>query len=244
MENDEILELLQRNKLLARAMDVPSLKREGANFAYDFSTWANEYEIAENEGLDSVSSTLLVNGEKVPTYKAIGFLLNSDNTEILHVSERDSCSCGDTKSGTFKAQTENLGTLDALAKCVSEKKENVMNEVNVNFKSDAFVGIFVNKAISQLPLAQALLAQKTFELQTGKSLPVYGYNNQEGSLKNLELTQEKIASFLTEMINSGTLKSTTITYETEKGQTQTYDYLAELQKQKVVGREGFEPSKT
>ena len=74
----------------------------------DFSTWVEEYEIAKQEGLNSISSTLLLLNEYIPTYKSICELVNK----------------------------------------IRIKKENVMNEVNINIKEKAYVGLFANKCPS------------------------------------------------------------------------------------------------
>lgn len=95
----EVIDLFKQGKLLVRAMDNPNLTKEfySGDFSYDFSTWANEYEIAKNEGLTSLSTTLIMEGENIPTYKSMGFLINSKNVDVRHVAEHDSGSCGNEK---------------------------------------------------------------------------------------------------------------------------------------------------
>lgn len=59
------------------------MRRNDNSLFYDFSVWAEEADIARNDKLTSLSSTLLVLGEKIPTYKNMGFLLNSEKADII-----------------------------------------------------------------------------------------------------------------------------------------------------------------
>ena len=80
---DDIKTLYNEGKLLVRAMDWPQLKNGINGFEYDCTTWANEFCMLMNEGLSSVSSTLIVPDIGVSTYKNIGFLINSDLANTL-----------------------------------------------------------------------------------------------------------------------------------------------------------------
>ena len=72
MNTDEILQLFKEDKLLVRAMDYSSISRiDGEKSAYyrNFDVWAKEVDMSMHDGLTSASSTLLVAGEGIPTYK-------------------------------------------------------------------------------------------------------------------------------------------------------------------------------
>ena len=71
-------------------MNEPSLRKYDNSLNYDFSTWAEEVDIAQNNKLKYASSTLLVSGESIPAYKNIGFIINNDKTEVIHVADSDS----------------------------------------------------------------------------------------------------------------------------------------------------------
>lgn len=81
-----VVKIFEQGKILARAMDNPSYRKNNNELSYDFSTWASEFELAKSEGLMSVSSTLILPNEGIPTYKAIGFLIDSDKVDVRHVS--------------------------------------------------------------------------------------------------------------------------------------------------------------
>lgn len=237
---DNVTELLGENKLLARAMDFPSVRRPigDVGIAYDFSTWAEEYDIAKIKGLTSLSTTLLVKGEIVPTYKAIGFLVDGNKSKVRHVSEYDSGSNGNEASGNFKAGTPNLESLDKLANVIHQKQEETMNEVNINMNEDAYVGLFTNQAGSLKTLASIIMAQKYYELQTGKVLPIYTYNSQEGSLTRLDIASDEKANIIKECLSKKILRSSTIFYETESGESKNIDYFDSIRTQDKVIEDG------
>lgn len=227
---EDIIKLFEQGKLLARAMESPSICRnpETKVFSYDFSVWANEYEEAKEEGLGSLSTTLLVAGESIPTYKPIGFLLNSDETDIRHVAETDSGSSGNEKYENFRANFTGIKSLSELQEIIKSKHENVMNEVNVNMSENAYIGLFANKALSQLPIAHMLLAQKYYELQTGTILPMYVYDAKKGQLENIDITLEEKMNIIKNCIDSKILRSSNIFYETERGENKNVNYLQEI----------------
>lgn len=229
---DDIISLFKQGKLLARAMENPSYTKnyETGKYDLDFSVWATEYEIAKQEGLISLSTTLLVSDESIPTYKAIGYLVNSDNSDVRHIAESDSGSSGNEKDGNFSANKSDIKTLDELQEKIKSEHSNIMNEVNINMRENAYVGLFARKVDNQRLIAQILLAQKTYELQAGVSLPMFIYDSQTGTLDNLDLTLEEKACIIQNCIGNKTLRSSGICYETESGETMSADYLEEIKK--------------
>ena len=229
---DDVVNLFKKGKILARAMDNPSYYRnyETKGLSYDFSVWANEYELAKQEGLYSLSTTLLVPDESIPTYKSIGVLLDSDEVDVRHIAETDSGSCGNEKDGDFRANTSDVKSLEELQEIIRNKQRKEMNEVNINMRENAYVGLFANKANSQRLIANILLAQKYYELQTGVTLPVYIYDSKIGSLENFDITLEEKASIIQSCLENKVLRSTSIFYETETGDKKCADYLEEIKK--------------
>lgn len=194
---EEILKLFEEDKLLVRAMDAPSIDENSRSEIYhNFTTWATEVDSSLNAGLDSVSSTLLVSGEKIPTYKNLGFIINSEKANILHIADSDSGSIGRSVDGTFQANSTSISSLDELADKIRQEKSTTMNEVNINIKNDSIVGLFVNKASSDFPKAQILMAQEYYELHTGKELPIFIYDPQKGKLESLEMSESQKKEFL------------------------------------------------
>ena len=228
----EIINLFEQGKILARAMETPSIYRNSGtkDISYDFSVWADEYEIAKKEGLSSLSTTLLVSGESIPTYKAMGFLLNSEDTDVRHIAEMDSGSSGNEKNGDFRANPTGIKTLSELRDIIESKHENVMNEVNINMRENAYVGLFTNKVTNQAQIARMLLAQKYYELQTGTVLSMYVYDSKIGELESFDITLEEKASIIKSCLESKSLRSSGILYETQSGESKSADYLEEIKR--------------
>lgn len=230
--NKDVQSLFEQGKILARAMETPSIYRNSKtkDISYDFSVWADEYESAKQEGLWSISTTLLISGESIPTYKSIGFLLNSDNTDVRHIAEIDSGSSGNEKNGDFRANSTEIKTLSELKDIIQSKHENVMNEVNINMRENAYIGLFANKVSNQLQVAQMLLAQKYYELQTNDILPMYVYDKENGQLESFNITLEEKANIIKSCLESKKLRSSNILYETQNGEFKSVDYLEEIEK--------------
>lgn len=230
--NDVVSNLFKEGKLLARAMEQPSLCKnyETSKLSYDFSIWADEYEIAKQEGLGSLSTTLLLPEESIPTYKVIGFLINSDEADVRHVAETDSGSRGNEKDGDFTAAPTDIQSLTELKNRIKSKHGNVMNEVNINMRENAYVGLFSNKTPSQMIIAKILLAQKYYELQAGTVLPIYIYDVKRGELEELDITLEEKANIIEECLKNKKIHSSSIFYETQTGESKSVDYLEEIKK--------------
>lgn len=218
-DKDKIQQLFQNDKLLVRAMDDPDLLRLGRigpKMSRDFTVWAKEVDASLHDGLICASSTLLVANESIPTYKSIGFIINSDQAEIVHVSDMDSGSCGSTKNGDFSACASELSTLAELADKTRKEKLTEMNEVNINIKNDAIIGLFFSK--SDRPKAQVLLAQEYYKMHTGKELPIFMYDPDKGTLEALEISAAEKKEFLLAM--KPYLKTLTIGYYLDSDYTQ------------------------
>ena len=173
--------------------------------------------MATNEGMYSVSTTLIVPNEKVPTYKAIGYLIDSSKVEVGHLAEMDSGSSGNSKDGTFHANLTEVKTLDELADLIKIKKNKIMNEVNINMHEDAYVGLFFNKCNSPRLLANVILAGKALEIQTGIQFPIYMYDYENGILENVKLNSKEKMDYIEKCIEGKILRTSQIFCETEKG---------------------------
>lgn len=213
MDSDDILKMFHEDKLLVRAMDIPDLIRSKDGMIYDYTTWAEEIDIARNDRLTCLSSTLLVPGEKIPTYKSLGFIINSEKAEIVHVADMDSGSSGNITDGTFSANKTELHSLSDLAEKTRKEKLHDMNEVNINIKDDAIAGLFVNKAPSDRTKAFILMAQEYYKMQTGVDLPVFVYDKSEGNLQQLNMSNEEKMTFLSAMRKENQIRSLTIGYD-------------------------------
>ena len=190
-------------------------------------------EIAEarTKGKDCASTTLLLSGEDIPTYKAMGFLIDSANTDLIHIAENDSASSGETSKGDFHAFGESLTSLNELSEQIrGEGGKHSMNEVNVNMKDNAYVGIFSNT--DKRSIAFGIILQKLSEIQMGKRLPLYMYEKQKGQLTSLDLDIEQKISIIRECLQKKRLACADIYYQI--GEEETYlNILEELEKEKI-----------
>lgn len=229
MENS-VQDLLTKDKLLARAMDVPFWSIHKS--AHDFSTWAKEVDFLRNEGLTSLSTTLLVSGEKIPTYKNMGFLINSDLVDVKHIADTDSGSSGDFEDGSFSASETDISTLSELAEKTRHEHLRDMNEVNINVNSeDAYVGLFVNKTKSDTPKAQILLAQEYYKQQTGKTLPIYIYDSANGSLSSFNPSEKEKTDLINRLCEEKVIRSSSIYYQiynADRQEEKQFDYSDRL----------------
>ncbi len=231
--NDNVLNTFNQEKLLARAMDWPNIRRVDGELVYDFSVWAEECEIAKQQELTSLSSTLLLPGEPIHTYKSIGFLIDSDKTNVIHVSEYDSGSSGNVKTGDFFASGESLESLNELSKLIHHKHEKSMNEINVNMAYDAYLGLFINKCLSESTLSRILLAQIYFKLHNDLVLPIYVYDDNTGNLVELDMKENDKVLFLQVLLEKGVLKTSSIYYELENGESKKVNFLNSIEKLEV-----------
>lgn len=189
---DNINELYNENKLLVRAMDSPLLKKNSDDLVYDTSTWANEFDYLLNDGLSSVSTTLIVPGVGVSTYKNIGFLINSDNADCFHIAKTDSGSRGNISNGDFFANEADFNTVDELASYIKENNATDLNEININADISSVVGLFINKCSRVDELLQRIyVIKKCLKEITEIDYPIYLYDSNNGTLEKIELTYQE-----------------------------------------------------
>lgn len=231
---DKVINLFEQGKILARAMEDPSIYRQSSTnqFYCDCSGIVSEIYEARTKGKDCASTTLLLPGEDIPTYKAMGFLIDSANTDLIHIAENDSGSSGETSKGDFRAFGESLTSLDELSEQIrGEEGRHSMNEVNVNMKDDAYVGVFTNT--DKRSIAFGIILQKLSEIQIGKILPIYMYEKQKGELTSLDLDIEQKISIIRECLKNRRLASADIYYQL--GEDESYlNILEELEKEKTA----------
>ena len=230
---DNVKDLFEQGKILARAMEDPSIYRQSKNnkFYYDFSGVVAEIDEAKTKGKDSASTTLLLPGEDIPTYRAYGFLIDSEKTDLIHIAERDSGSSGETSKGDFHAYAKSLTSLDALSEQILvEGGKHSMNEVNVCMKDNAYVGVFTN--LDKRSIAFGIILQKLNEFQIGKTLPLYMYEKKHGQLTTLDLDIEQKIDIIKECLQNKRLATADIYYQS--GKEENYlNILEELEKEKA-----------
>lgn len=230
---DKVINLFEQGKILARAMEDSSIYRQSSTnqFYCDCSGMVLEIDEARTKGKDCASTTLLLPGEDIPTYKAMGFLIDSANTDLIHIAENDSGSSGETSKGDFRAFGESLASIDELSEQIrGEEGKHSMNEVNVNMKDNAYVGVFSNP--DKRSIAFGIILQKLSEIQMGKKLPLYMYEKQKGQLTSLNLDIEQKISIIRECLQKKRLASADIYYQI--GEEETYlNILEELEKEKI-----------
>ena len=185
------ISLYEQNKLLVRAMDWPQLSNGINGLQYDCTTWANEFCMLLNGNLNSLSSTLIIPGVGVSTYKNIGFLIDSDTSECFHIAKSDSGSNGNVQNGDFHANKADFSTLSELADYIIENNSTGINEVNINTSIDSVVGLFINECSNQEKLLEMIyLAKRCIKSITGIDFPIFLYNVLEGKISEIELSYE------------------------------------------------------
>lgn len=98
-----------------------------------------------NVGISSASSTLIVPGIGVSTYKNIGFLVNSDLANCFHISKSDSGSSDDINNGDFFANRSDFKTIMELANYIKVSNDTTINELNIISSIDSIVGLFIDQ---------------------------------------------------------------------------------------------------
>ena len=188
---DNVENLYYDGKLLARGMEMPMLCNGVDKPQYDCTTWANEFNYLMNGTYSSASSTLLVPGVGVRTYKGIGFLVNSDTCECIHVSKSDSLSSGNANDGDFQANDTEFNKVSELANYIKENESTDINEVNINASLDSVVGLFLNHCPNEAELLQMIyVVKESLENMTGIDYPIYLYDPSKGLLQKADLSLE------------------------------------------------------
>jgi len=189
---DDVERVYNEGKLLIRAMDGVYLSNDGDGKKYECQTWGNEFATLMNNGMNALSTTLIIPGVGVRTYKNIGFLINSDYAECFHISKSDSLSSGNTIDGSFSANKSSFNTISELAQYISIKRDITMNEVNINTKIDSVLGLFINKCQNIKELIKEVYVVKCIlKEMTGIDYPIYVYDFVNGKLEQLYLSKEQ-----------------------------------------------------
>lgn len=198
MEN--AINVFHNNNLIIRAVDNPRLVRDNDSFTYDCTILAREFELMMSpSGMTSVSTTLLIPGEQIPTYKPIGYLIDAKKADCFHICKIDSNSSGNIIDGDFYASEPDFQTTEELARYIKENKDTNMNEINLNLKLDGVIGLVFNDAINSIRSLKAMIIFQRLLLKITNILyPIYMYSREEGSLKLIELTDTEIKQIMSE----------------------------------------------
>lgn len=227
---DEVVNIYESGNLIVRAMDLPNITRDSGQFFYDCSTWAQEFEYMMNNEFSSVSSTLLIPGVGVGTYKNVGFLVDAREAECFHISKYDSCSNGNQQSGDFNAGAADFETVEQLATYIKEENATTMNEINMNLDLNAVVGLAFNKCIAEKELLRKMLyVIRTLEIMTGITYPIYQYDSKNGIITKVELTNELIDELNSMPQRIAQFKTQNLLFSTERTNLY-YDDITSLNK--------------
>ena len=190
---DNVESIYNEGKLLVRAMDFPQIQKGTNVFEYNCSNWANEFCMLMDKNLTSASSTLIVPGIGVSTYKNIGFLIDSTKADCFHIAKLDSGSSGNISNGDFSANKADFQSINELANYIKTSGDTNMNEVNINTSIDSVVGLFFNECLNQELLLQMLYVVKVcIKDITGIDYPIYSYDSKNGKLNQFVLTDELV----------------------------------------------------
>lgn len=227
-EENNIMNLFEKGELLARGMEPAILNKDyrTGKIYYDYSGVSGELNEAKANGKDTASTSLLILGNRMNTYKANGFLIDSNKTDIVHISLTDSGSFGG--GNDFHASGESLSSLQELVETSNSGDYNPMNEINVNMRAEAYRGIFTST--SKYNVAQGIIMQKIAERMLQRKLPIFQYDSMHGKLTDSQLSKEDKISIIKQCIEEQKLRTNEIQYEID-GQMFGFDILEELGKE-------------
>jgi hypothetical protein len=194
---EKAMEAFQNERLLVRMLENPSVERGTEGVELNFRTHRRELELLETNGLNGASSTLIVPDHGITLYadKAAGLLFDGNESEIIHVADKDSGSSG-SSAEDFRANDSNIHNLSELASLIKETVgKSPMNEVNANFDTKGLVGILVRKAGSSLTMMQGIMTQR-YMGQKGYHLPLFIYDQDHGTLTPSPYTGEKTEEYI------------------------------------------------
>lgn len=189
---EDVEKLYKEDKLLVRAMDYPSVIGGKDNGRFECQPWVDEFYSLMHDGIDSLSTTLIVPGVGVRNYKNVGFLINSDLADCFHISKIDSNSCGSYRHGDFQASKKDYSHISELAEYIKENDATEMNEVNINTKIDAVLGLYINKCEhANWLLKNIYVIKKMLKALTGIDYPIFMYDFLKGELERIDLSKEQ-----------------------------------------------------
>lgn len=190
--------IFRSNRLVVRAMDAPRVNPQGM---YDYEVWNHEIDIMSSDyGLRSASTTLLVPGESVATYKSYGMMFDGGQLETLHIHPTDSNSNGDLNDRAHFTQwskgTPGMQSYDELATHTRVTHSNEMNEINANIPLHALRGIFAHKAPTDIPVLDALVSQRHLSDEYDLAVPIFLYDRSVGQLQELNLSPKDVEAMI------------------------------------------------
>lgn len=173
---DIVEKIYDDGKLLLRTMDHPRLMGEKY---YECKTWVDEFNRLKSSGIDSLSTTLVVPGVGVRTYKNIGYLINSDWVK--------------NKASDF----------DVLARYIKSRRATAVNEVNVDVNLDGVVGLFINKgSITDQLLKHIYVIKRLLRQMVDVDYPIYLYDWRIGKLELLDLSKEQEEELISKLASN------------------------------------------
>ena len=168
---EDVEKLYKEDKLLVRAMDYPSVIGGKDNGRFECQPWVDEFYSLIHDGLDSLSTTLIIPGVGVRNHKNVGYLINSSLTDCTNISD--------------------------LAEYIKENDATEANEVDINVKLDGVVGLYINKCehVNWL-LKKIFVIKKMLKVLTGIDYPIFLYNFIKGELERIDLSKDQEAEII------------------------------------------------
>ena len=187
---DFIQQTFSRDQLLVRAMEpIGEIFAEESGIEFDFSSWRQEYGRIQNSTLRA-SSTLLIPGQSIPTYKPYGFIFDAATATVHGAYEADCGSCT-REDGTLNIPEEGRLTVKELAGKIrtTRVQTHAMNEVLATYSTP--IGLFVRNG-DKKQLIEILLIQKRLQQKHHLSLPLYLYEQGQGTLIYSQIDADQI----------------------------------------------------
>jgi hypothetical protein len=193
------------NKILFHALNDAGLDElvENRNPTY----CSNLLSSLHGEGVKALSTTALVNGAQVDTYRGTGIILDTSKTTLQLIAKGDANAGTDTKGNvTGQRDCESAEELCNYVRNTPIGERKGMNEVKCDFERDAIAG-FSFRA-STAPTAPARqrenniaylkmsLLQKHFKENVGVDCKIYTYEHEKGKLQLVQKESERKQSAL------------------------------------------------
>ncbi|MCE2992940.1 MAG: hypothetical protein ACK5WS_01955 [Alphaproteobacteria bacterium] len=208
---ERVDQLFQSGELLAKSLNKIQIEDDKLNY----TSFLKEGDLLVSPNGCSISSTtLLVAGHKIPTYSldgmSSGLLIDASKSFIIDVSKQDANTERAGKLAKRKARLDGAEldcSLKELKDHINSTNATDMNEVSADIKIDGVVGIFVKAQADSEQKMGAILAVKMFESIHGVKLPLVQYDQRNGSIQEIEVTQDVVKNVAKDMQQS--MKKTT-----------------------------------
>jgi hypothetical protein len=194
---ERVEDLFRQNKIIAHSvndwsidsileLDVPSVK---------YNWLGNLLKDLEADQLHNLSSTLLISGKTVGTYRADGILFHADYAKPVAITKGDGNTCTNKDGEVQVSESESLNNLEELREYILKDGPGrpLMNEVKGSFPRNSLQGLYFKKVSNSTEESKShlkmLLLQHKIKQDYGREVLIYRYGEQNGTLEEMKSTE-------------------------------------------------------